>query len=124
MCQIYNMIDNLVRYSNSVIEIIALIILIKTDKMGSIETIELRLSSKLSPALEKDISEIIEKALGAEEVSEIKLYNKERIDTDYLIILIYKKQYSEKQTKALGQLLKATLKEYGMVYHNYWSEII
>lgn len=92
--------------------------------MGNIETIEVRLSSKLSQSLENHIAEIIEKALSSEEVSEIKLYNKERIKTDYLVILIYKKQYSEIQTKALGQLLKNALKEYGMVYHNYWEEVM
>lgn len=92
--------------------------------MGNIETIEVRLSSKLSQSLENHIAEIIEKALSSEEVSEIKLYNKERIKTDYLVILIYKKQYSEIQTKALGQLLKTALKEYGMVYHNYWEEVM
>lgn len=92
--------------------------------MGSIETIEVRLSSKLRPSFESYIAEIIEKALSSEEVSEIKLYNKERIKSDYLIILIYKKQHIKKQTPALEQLLITTLKEYGMVYHNKWSEII
>lgn len=92
--------------------------------MGSIETIEIRLSSKLSSALEKDISDIIEKAISVEEVSEIKLYNKERLKSDYLIVLIYKKQYSEIQKKALGEQIKKALTEYGMVYHNHWNEII
>jgi len=92
--------------------------------MGSIETIEVRLSSTQSLSFEKYIAEIIEKALKAEEVLEIKLYTKKRIKTDYLIILIYKKQHSEIQTSALEQLLITTLKEYGMVYHNKWSEII
>ena len=92
--------------------------------MGSIETIEVRLSSKLSPFFENYIAEIIEKAVSAEEVSEIKLYNKERIKTDYLIILIYKKQLNEIKITKLEQLLITTLKEYGMVYHNKWSEII
>ena len=91
--------------------------------MGSIETIEVRLSSKLSFAFENNIAKIIEKALGTEEVSEIKLYNKERIKSDYLIILIYKKQNNDMHNNALGEHLKRTLKEYGMVYHNRWNEV-
>jgi len=92
--------------------------------MGSIETIEIRLSSKLCQALENDIAEIIERALSAEEVSEIKLYNKERLKSDYLIVLIYNKQNSEIKKKALGEQIKSELKEYGMIYHNRWNEII
>lgn len=92
--------------------------------MGSIETIEIRLSSKLSRALEKDIAAIIETALSAEEVSEIKLYKKQRLNSDYLIVLIYNKQYSETQNKALGEQIKTELKEYGMIYQNHWDEII
>jgi len=92
--------------------------------MGSIETIEVRLSSKLSLAFENDIAEIIEKALSAEEVSEIKLYNKERLKSDYLIILIYNKQTHEIKKKALGEQIKTGLREYGMVYLNHWNEII
>ena len=92
--------------------------------MGSIETIEVRLSSKLCPVLENNIAEIIENALSKEEVSAAKLYNKVRMKSDYLIVLIYKKPYTGIQTKALGELLKVTLKEYGMVYQNYWNEIM
>lgn len=92
--------------------------------MGSIETIEIRLSSRLSAALENDVAEIIEKALSAENVLEIKLYNKQRLKSDYLIVLIYKKQYNEIQNKVLGEQIKTELKEYGMIYHNHWNEIM
>jgi len=96
----------------------------KRTGMGSIETIEVRTSSQQSQRLENEMAEIVEKALNMEEVSAIKLYHKVRLKSDYMVVLIFKEGYTEIQTGALGALLRETLKDYGIIYHNHWNEIM
>lgn len=92
--------------------------------MANIETIEIRVSPNRSKVLEDEIAEFVATASNKKDEFSIKLYNKAWLKSDYLIVIYYEKPKTGKLKPGLGERLITELKEYGMVYHNCWDELM
>ncbi len=91
--------------------------------MESIEIIEIRLSQNLNEVLEKEIGKVINEVLKNETEYTLKLYNKFQLKSDYLIIIFHKQKLPGNKKSELGQRLKISLKEFGMINHSVWKEL-
>jgi ribosome-binding protein aMBF1 (putative translation factor) len=85
--------------------------------------IEIRLAQDLSRKLETEITQVIDEVNKDESGIRVKLYKKENLTNDYLIVIMNQKKKHGPTNKDLGQRLKAAFREYGLVNHTVWNEI-
>jgi hypothetical protein len=91
--------------------------------MGSIEIIEIRLSRKQNRLLENEIGKIIKEVDEKEASYTMKLYNRLRLKSDYIIIIFHANTLTNNKESSLGQRLKDSLKDFGIINHSVWSEL-
>jgi len=92
--------------------------------MESIEIIEIRLSRKQNEVFEKEIGNVIEEVMQKELEYSLKLYNKTQLKSDYMIIIFHAKKLTNHKKSELGQRLRLSLKEFGMINHSVWNELL
>jgi len=92
--------------------------------MESIEIIEIRLSQNLNEVLEKEIGNVIKEVMKIESGYTMKLYNKMQLRSDYLIVIFHTQKLTNHKKSELGQRLRASLKDFGMINHNVWNELL
>lgn len=92
--------------------------------MKSIEIIEIRLTQDLNEVLEKEIGNVIEEVMKKESQYTLKLYNKMKLRSDYMIIIFHTQKLPSNKKSELGQQLRASLKDFGMINHNVWTELL
>lgn len=92
--------------------------------MKSIEIIEIRLSQNLNEVLEKEIGDVINEVMKTESVYTMKLYNKMQLESDYMIIIFHTRKLTNHKKSELGQRLKLSLNDFGMINHSVWNELL
>lgn len=88
------------------------------------EIIELRstqINNKIS--LRKQLKALIQDVEKNNKDTEIKIYSRFRIDTDFKIYLKHRYLKSDIAASNLGQSLVSALKEYGLVNYSIWIEL-
>ena len=88
-----------------------------------IEILEIRLAGNLNELLEKEIEQIISDVKMKSTDITIDLYQKSNLNSNYLIIIMNSSGINEKQSTELGQRIKASLSEFGLINHSQWNEI-
>lgn len=88
-----------------------------------IEALEIRLAQNLNQKLETEIEQVINDVVKNSSGITIKLYSKNNLNSDYLIIIMHMKEEDGSKKRELGQRIKASLKDYGLVNHNIWNEV-
>ena len=73
----------------------------------------------LSSALQELISDVVRK-YGAKR---IQIYHRQKIDSDFCIILTHEGETVVDHGSQLGLRITASLKMFGMVNHSVWSEM-
>lgn len=92
--------------------------------MKNVEIIEIKLSNKLSDQLENVLEEVIGKVRNSQTDYSINLYRKMNLMTDYMVIILYTQKLDNKGISELGQRLKIALKEFGIISHKIWDEVL
>ena len=93
------------------------------NKMGSIEIIEIRLSQKLNEVFEEEIRNVIGEVINRESRYSMKLFHKMQLPSDYLIIIFHSQKLTENKKSELGQQLKVSLRDFGLINHSAWNEL-
>jgi hypothetical protein len=88
-----------------------------------IETLEIRLAQNLNKKLETEIEQVLDDVVKSGSVISMKLYKKNNLHSDYLIIIMYSINEPETKGIELGRRIKSALNEYGLVNHNVWNEV-
>lgn len=92
--------------------------------MESIEFIEIRLTQNLNEVLEKEIWNIIQELKEKESGYTMKLYSKTLLESDYLIVIFHTQKIPGHKGSELGQRLKESLKDLGIINHCVWNELL
>ncbi len=88
-----------------------------------IETLEIRLAQSLNKKLEAEIEQVLDDVVKKTSGISMKLYKKNNLHSDYLIIIMYSINEPETKGIELGRRIKSALNEYGLVNHNVWNEV-
>ncbi len=88
-----------------------------------IETLEIRLAQSLNRKLEAEIEQVLDDVVKSASGISMKLYKKNNLHSDYLIIIMYSINEPETKGIELGRRIKSALNEYGLVNHNVWNEV-
>jgi len=88
-----------------------------------IETLEIRLAQSLNKKLEAEIEQVLDDVVKSASGISMKLYKKNNLHSDYLIIIMYSINEPETKGIELGRRIKSALNEYGLVNHNVWNEV-
>ena len=89
-----------------------------------IETLEIRLAQSLNKKLEAEIEQVLDDVVKSAFGISMKLYKKNNLHSDYLIIIMYSINEPETKKIELGRRIKSALKVYCLVNHNVWNEVI
>ena len=73
----------------------------------------------LRPALQELINDVVGK-YGAKR---IQIYHRQKIDSDFCIILTHERETAVDHGSSLGLRIAASLKVFGLVNHSVWSEL-
>lgn len=92
--------------------------------MQSIEIIEIRLSQNLNKVLEKEIGNVIDETMENEPGSIIKLFTRMQLKSDYMLMIYHTETFINHKGSDLGQRLKVALKDFGMINHTVWDELL
>ena len=90
--------------------------------MKLLEIIEFRSAESNRIKLEKQLNNLLEEILIAEEAQKIKIYNRLRVDNDFSIHLFHDSKKVENTGSQLGLRISSALKEFGLVNHSVWIE--
>ena len=90
--------------------------------MKWIEVIQLRSVVSNRKRLESKLQKLISEVDRKPKKHSIKIYNRERIDTDICIVLFHDREKVEIGGSRLSLCLVAALKEFGLVNHSIWIE--
>ena len=88
--------------------------------MTWIEVIQIRASQNKTDLLLTTLVELIRKLREAHSDTIINLYRQQRLRTDYCLHLIHQSNETDPVKSGIGQILTATLREFGMVDHSVW----
>ena len=88
-----------------------------------IETLEIRLAQNLNNKFEAEIKQVVDDLVKKASGIRMKLYKKNNLHSDYLIIIMHLYKKNSNQRNELGQRIKAALKDYGLVNHIIWNEV-
>ena len=88
-----------------------------------IETLEIRLAQNLNKKLEAEIEQVVDDVVKTASGISMKLYKKNNLHSDYLIIIMYSNDQSGTQGIELVRLIKSALNDFGLVNHNLWNEV-
>jgi hypothetical protein len=92
--------------------------------MESIEIIEIRLTQNVNEVLETEIGNVINEVMKEESGYTMKLYNKMQLRSDYMILIFHTQKLTNHKQSELGQRLKESLKDFGMINHSVWNELL
>ena len=92
--------------------------------MKWLEIIELRSANCNRKALESQVQKLINEVDAESQEKTIKAYSRAGIDTDFSIHLNHYSRNAERSGSTLGLRLALLLKEYGLVNHSVWIELI
>ena len=87
------------------------------------EVITVRSTGKASKALASTVTELMADAARQNRNEGIRAFHREKIDTDYCIVLFHEAQKARSGGSELGLRLVAAFKEFGMVHHAVWIEM-
>ncbi len=92
--------------------------------MSWFEVIHLRTTTRETVQLVPIIQQLIGEAEEEGFCREIKMYRRALVDTDLSVLLYHDALNVEKNGSSLGLRMASALKEFGMVNHTAWVEII
>lgn len=90
--------------------------------MKLLEIIELRSVEINRNVLEKELKGLVTDLIKVEEVQNVKIYSRLRIDTYFSVHLFHDSEEIDVSGSSLGLRLASTLKDFGLVNHTIWAE--
>jgi hypothetical protein len=87
------------------------------------EVITVRSAAGASKVLASTVTELMKDAARRNGNEGIRSFHRERIDTDYCIVLFHEAKKARSGGSRLGLRLVAAFREFGMVHHTVWLEM-
>jgi hypothetical protein len=91
--------------------------------MKCAEVITVRSTGGASKVLASTLTELMKDAARRNGNEGIRAFHRERIDTDYCIVLFHEAKKARGGGSRLGLRLVAAFREFGMVHHTVWLEM-
>ena len=91
--------------------------------MKWVELITVRSTGKSNMALKSALQELVGDVVKKHGPQRIKIFHREKIDTDFCIILTHEGEASVDHESRLGLRIAAALKVFALVNHSIWSEM-
>jgi len=89
-----------------------------------VEILEIRLAEKLNQVFETEIEKIMREVLQKPMEYTMKFYKNSNLYSDYLIIIVSTNMASNLKGSKLGQRLKSSLSDYGIISYSIWNEVL
>jgi len=86
------------------------------------EVIMVRSAGNSAEILDTTLQDLMNAVAIEAEHEAIRVFRREKLDSDICIVLFHNEKKSRTGGSALGLRLAAALKELGMVYHTVWRE--
>ncbi len=94
-----------------------------SKRMKWIEVIQLRSLNRNRKSLASTLKRLMREVEAENKGQSVKIYGRERIDTDFSIVLFSRAEKRQIGGSALGLALADALKAFGMVRHTVWLEM-
>ena len=89
-----------------------------------LETIELRTTGQNRKKLECVLEKLLAGLNSDTEQEQVQVYNSRLIESDFCIHLYSEAENTNREGSPLGLRMVSALKEYGLVHHNIWCEML
>ena len=90
---------------------------------GMIEKLEIRLAQKFNHSLETEVEHVMNDVARKTPGINLKLYKKNNLNSDYLIIIFHSDKINTTKGSDIGQGIKSALNNYGLVNHGLWIDM-